>query len=199
MATHFSILAWKIPWAEESCRLQSPWGCKESDITEHAGYMPRSGIAGSYVDHLLLMVLIIWFGSLVICINNMVCLSCYLFLFAPFVLSSFSSFSTIFQIYCPFFILFSLLDYSYNFLFCSFCGFKVYSVYTYYSIPSSNIILLHGQYKNVPHLHFPPPDLCTIVIHFNSTCVVNLITHCYYFCFNFYLCFKDSKSKKIKF
>ena len=23
MATHFSILAWKIPWAEEPCRLQS--------------------------------------------------------------------------------------------------------------------------------------------------------------------------------
>ena len=31
MATHSSILAWKIPWTEEPC---SPWGCKESDITE---------------------------------------------------------------------------------------------------------------------------------------------------------------------
>ena len=28
MATHSSILAWRIPWAEES------WGCKESDATE---------------------------------------------------------------------------------------------------------------------------------------------------------------------
>ena len=28
MATHSSILAWKIPWAEE------PWGHKESDTTE---------------------------------------------------------------------------------------------------------------------------------------------------------------------
>ena len=28
MATHISILAWKIPWTEE------PWGCKESDMTE---------------------------------------------------------------------------------------------------------------------------------------------------------------------
>ena len=69
IATLSNILTWKIPWTEESCRLQSPWGCKESDITEHAGYMPRSGITGSYVDHLLLMLLIIWFGSLVICFS----------------------------------------------------------------------------------------------------------------------------------
>ena len=31
MAPHFSILAWKIPWAEEP---GSPWGHKESDTTE---------------------------------------------------------------------------------------------------------------------------------------------------------------------
>ena len=32
MATHSSILAWKIPWTEEpGC---SPWGHKESDKTE---------------------------------------------------------------------------------------------------------------------------------------------------------------------
>ena len=33
MATHSSIVAWKIPWMEEagSC---SPWGRKESDTTE---------------------------------------------------------------------------------------------------------------------------------------------------------------------
>ena len=30
MATHSSILAWKIPWREE------PWGHKESGTTEHA-------------------------------------------------------------------------------------------------------------------------------------------------------------------
>ena len=29
MATHSSILAWKIPWTEERCRLYSPWGRKE--------------------------------------------------------------------------------------------------------------------------------------------------------------------------
>ena len=36
MATHSSILAWKIPWTEESDGLYSPWGCKESDMTEHS-------------------------------------------------------------------------------------------------------------------------------------------------------------------
>ena len=33
MATHSSILVWRIPWTEESDRLQSV-GCKESDMTE---------------------------------------------------------------------------------------------------------------------------------------------------------------------
>ena len=31
MATHSSILAWRIPWIEET---GGPWGCKESDMTE---------------------------------------------------------------------------------------------------------------------------------------------------------------------
>ena len=34
MATHSSILAWEIPWTEELDGLYSPWGRKESDITE---------------------------------------------------------------------------------------------------------------------------------------------------------------------
>ena len=34
IATHSSILAWKIPWTEEPGRLRKPWGCKESDMTE---------------------------------------------------------------------------------------------------------------------------------------------------------------------
>ena len=33
IATHSSILAWRIPWMEELGRLQST-GCKESDTTE---------------------------------------------------------------------------------------------------------------------------------------------------------------------
>ena len=34
MATYSSILAWRIPWAEEPGRLHSQWGCRESDMTE---------------------------------------------------------------------------------------------------------------------------------------------------------------------
>ena len=37
-ATYSSILAWKIPWTEEPGGY-SPWGCKESDTTEHT-YLP---------------------------------------------------------------------------------------------------------------------------------------------------------------
>ena len=33
MATHSSVLAWRIPWTEESGRLQS-MGSPESDMTE---------------------------------------------------------------------------------------------------------------------------------------------------------------------
>ena len=32
MATHFMIIAWKIPWTEEpGCKEFFAWGCKESD------------------------------------------------------------------------------------------------------------------------------------------------------------------------
>ena len=31
MATHSSILTWRVPWTE---KLQSPWGCKELDMIE---------------------------------------------------------------------------------------------------------------------------------------------------------------------
>ena len=35
MATHSSILAWRIPWIEEpGDLLWGPWGEEESDITE---------------------------------------------------------------------------------------------------------------------------------------------------------------------
>ena len=37
MATHFSILAWRIPWTEEAGRLQSMWS-QESDTTEHQAH-----------------------------------------------------------------------------------------------------------------------------------------------------------------
>ena len=35
MATHFRILAWKIPRMEEPGRLYSPWGRKELDMTSN--------------------------------------------------------------------------------------------------------------------------------------------------------------------
>ena len=34
MATHSSILAWRIPWTEEPGGLQSMGFCKESDMNE---------------------------------------------------------------------------------------------------------------------------------------------------------------------
>ena len=34
MATHSSILAWRIPWTEEFGGLYGPWGHKELDMTE---------------------------------------------------------------------------------------------------------------------------------------------------------------------
>ena len=34
MATHSSILAWRIPWMEEPGGLLHPWGHKELDMTE---------------------------------------------------------------------------------------------------------------------------------------------------------------------
>ena len=34
MATHSSILAWRIQWTEEPGELYSPWGHKELDMTE---------------------------------------------------------------------------------------------------------------------------------------------------------------------
>ena len=42
MATHSSILTWRVPWTEEPGGLYSPQGHKESDMTEateHAGIM----------------------------------------------------------------------------------------------------------------------------------------------------------------
>ena len=40
MATHSSILAWKIPWTEKPGRL-SPWDRKESDMTERLNFLSK--------------------------------------------------------------------------------------------------------------------------------------------------------------
>ena len=37
-ATHYSVLAWRIPWTERSLVHCSPWGCRESDTTEVTEY-----------------------------------------------------------------------------------------------------------------------------------------------------------------
>ena len=36
MATHSHILVWELPWTEEHGGPYSPWGCKESEMTEYA-------------------------------------------------------------------------------------------------------------------------------------------------------------------
>ena len=38
MASHSSILAWRIPWTEETGGLYSPRGHKESDTTERLNF-----------------------------------------------------------------------------------------------------------------------------------------------------------------
>ena len=42
MATHSSILAWKIQWTEEPGRLYRLWTCKELDMTEQL-HFPMQG------------------------------------------------------------------------------------------------------------------------------------------------------------
>ena len=46
MATHSSILAWKIPWTE-SLVGYSPWGYKESDKSEHTALTDRQTMENS--------------------------------------------------------------------------------------------------------------------------------------------------------
>ena len=57
MATHSSILAWRIPWTEERGGYR-PWGCTELDMTERLnnkslilnlrnGHYPQSGYCDS--------------------------------------------------------------------------------------------------------------------------------------------------------
>ena len=41
MATHSSILAWRIPWTEEPGGY-CPWGCQESDTTEQPSTHARA-------------------------------------------------------------------------------------------------------------------------------------------------------------
>ena len=47
MATHSSVLAWRIPWTEKPGRLQS-WGRTESDTTEATWQQGESLLVTSY-------------------------------------------------------------------------------------------------------------------------------------------------------
>ena len=50
MATHSSILAWKIPWTEVTGGLHSPWGCKQLDMAKHkysSSLLKKKPIMGS--------------------------------------------------------------------------------------------------------------------------------------------------------
>ena len=64
MATHSSILAWRIPWTEEPGGLQ--WGHTESDTTgaaehtQHAGLTKQSGL---FQESCLLVCFSEWSGS----------------------------------------------------------------------------------------------------------------------------------------
>ena len=50
MATHSSILAWRIPWTKEPGRLQSV-GCKQSDTTEDTKPPHSSDADGTQFEH----------------------------------------------------------------------------------------------------------------------------------------------------
>jgi len=47
MAAHFSSLIWRIPWTEESSRLQSVGSQKMSDTPEHAQQQQEDRRPGS--------------------------------------------------------------------------------------------------------------------------------------------------------
>ena len=52
MATHSSILAWRIPWTEEPGGL-SPWGREESDVTgrlKHGILTPETNRNSVFID-----------------------------------------------------------------------------------------------------------------------------------------------------
>jgi len=54
MATHSSILAWRIPWTEKPAGY-SPWGCKELDMTEQLTLSLLRSWAGISVPYVLVV------------------------------------------------------------------------------------------------------------------------------------------------
>ena len=69
MATHCSILAWKIPWIERSLASYNPWHCKELDT---ADLFPReestvSFCINDYSHHAVCRIPRIYFYPLIPC------------------------------------------------------------------------------------------------------------------------------------
>ena len=58
MATHSSILAWRIPWTDEP---GGPWGHKESDMTEHTAHKELLNLVGTGVLSFIVSLYIIHF------------------------------------------------------------------------------------------------------------------------------------------
>ena len=58
MATHFSILAWRIPWTQRGLAGFSPWDCKGSNTTEQLTHTHTHSFpgAGSFLRCLLILV-----------------------------------------------------------------------------------------------------------------------------------------------
>ena len=50
MASHSSVLAWRIPWTEELVKQQS-MSCKESDMTEHTHTLSTCSVQRQRSDH----------------------------------------------------------------------------------------------------------------------------------------------------
>ena len=55
MATHSSILAWKIPWTEEMVGY-SPWGHRESDTTKWLTQKEKQNRQDAYIDRLIIKI-----------------------------------------------------------------------------------------------------------------------------------------------
>ena len=58
MATHSSILAWRIPWMEELGGLQST-GCKESDTTERLHFTFTKILHSEKTPYVIILIMIL--------------------------------------------------------------------------------------------------------------------------------------------
>ena len=93
MATHSSILAWRIPWTEEVSGY-SPWGCKELDMTKHI-----NSFTFTHFKFLYLIILYIYtFGTFyILCILY---ISCIFILYIMFYIFIIMHFIYVFYILC---------------------------------------------------------------------------------------------------